>query len=192
MYGADMRNTLLSMSLLALASCGPSQSTIDHSSSSALGSSEEASADPGTPAPSGPKYEDAEQYLIDSGNDAAFTSWLNLRDTLRSNFDDVCGDTFCEGDYSNLVPVRLRCSVETATGKMKSCKYVFAGSYEDVNASTGSIKVTAKTFSCAVAVSGLPLSDFMSTLQAEGTTPALQRPLTSGGKSIYDNLVGCL
>ena len=154
------------------------------------------SADPAPAAASTtPKFEDLESYLIDSGNDASFTSWVNLRTTLRDNFDDVCGDTFCEGDYSNLEPVRLRCSVESASGKLKSCKYVFAGSYEDINASTGSIKVTAKTFSCAIAVSGVPVAGFLSTLTAAPVNTedrALQRKLPGSTKSIYDSLVGCL
>jgi hypothetical protein len=136
-------------------------------------------------------YVDVEEYTIDQG-DAPFEQWRSIYSTLAANFDDVCGDTFCEGDYSNLVPIRLRCTVNPATGVLKNCTYVFAGSYEDITPSTGTIRVSAKTFSCHVPVSGIKLADFMSGLTATGTTPALRRPLLSGGKSIYDSLVGCL
>lgn len=150
----------------------------------------------GAPAPAAtPRYEDLEQLLVDAGDETALTSWTNLRVTLRDDFDDVCGDTFCEGDYSNLEPVRLRCSVDTTTRKLKSCKYVFAGSYEVVNPSTGSIKVTAKTFSCAITVAGVPVADFLSTLTAapvDSEDRPLQRALPGGVRSLYDSLVGCI
>jgi hypothetical protein len=136
-------------------------------------------------------YVDVEDTLA-NGDEARFEAWRGLYGTLQSNFDDVCGDTFCEGDYSNLEPIRLRCSINSANGVMKNCAYVFAGSYEDITASTGTIKVTAKTFSCHLPVSGIPLTTFMATLTAAGTTPAIRRPLPGLSTSIYDALGGCL
>jgi hypothetical protein len=136
-------------------------------------------------------YVDVEQYVIGQG-DAPYQQWWDLGHTLAANFDDVCGDTFCEGDYSNLVPLRFRCTVNEGTGALKVCTYVFAGSYEDVSPSTGTIRVNAKTFSCHVPVSGIKLADFLATMTATGSTSPLQRPLPGTGKSIYDALAGCL
>ena len=69
---------------------------------------------------------------------------------------------------------------------------MFAGSYETVNASTGTIKVNAKTFSCHVPVTGIKLADFESTLTAAGTTPPLQRTLPGKSESIHSSLIGCI
>ena len=95
-------------------------------------------------------------------------------------------------DSPNLEPLRLRCSLNTATQVLKSCTYVFAGSYETVNPATGTIKVNAKTFSCHISVTGIKLSDFETTLTAAGTTPPLQRTLPGKTESIYSSLIGCI
>src|SRR3954470_20626402 len=62
-----------------------------------------------------PVFGDVDEY-VNSRGDAAFYQWLDLRRTLDQNFDEVCGDTFCEGDYSNLQALRFRCSINTTNG----------------------------------------------------------------------------
>lgn len=186
--------TLLIALVPVLFACAPGAPPSSSSSSSSEDDTSHALSGSAAPA-STPKYEELEQLLADAGDDASFAAWLGLRTTLRDNFDDVCGDTFCEGDYSNLEPVRLRCSVDIVSKKLRTCKYVFAGSYELVNASTGSIRVTARTFSCVIPVSGVHVADFLATLTAAPANSRdrpLQRPLPGGVRSIYDSLVGCL
>jgi hypothetical protein len=136
-------------------------------------------------------YADVEEWANEQGDDA-WQTWMGITSTLKQDFDDVCGDTFCGGDYSNLEPLRLRCSLNTATQVLKNCSYVFAGSYETVNPSTGTIKVNAKTFSCHISVTGIKLSDFETTLTAAGTTAPLQRTLPGKSESIYSSLIGCI
>jgi hypothetical protein len=136
-------------------------------------------------------FGDVDEYVNNRG-DEAFYQWLDIRRTLDQNFDEVCGDTFCEGDYSNLQALRFRCSINTTSGVLKSCTYVFAGSYEEVRPETGSIRTYAKTFSCHVPVSGIAFDSFVSTMTAPGTTPPLRRPLPGSSKSIYDALGDCL
>jgi hypothetical protein len=180
-----MRTYKVSILLLATLTggCGVASASVGEDESAA-----QVSADATKPAAS---YVDVEETLA-NGDEAQYEAWRGLYSTLQNNFDDVCGDTFCEGDYSNLEPIRLRCSVNSANGLMKNCAYVFAGSYEQITASTGTIKVTAKTFSCHIPVSGIALTTFMSTLTATGTTPPLRRPLPGLSTSIYDALGGCL
>jgi hypothetical protein len=179
------------LAFLVLAACGPTTSSSGTQAAALAGAepSPDATTDGGT---TSLRYADVDDYLLDGGDSAGFDSWLAVRDTLKSSFDDLCGDTYCGGDYPNLEPIRLRCSIDTTSGILKSCKYVFAGSYETVNPSTGSIKVTAKTFSCAVTVTNIKLTDFMSTITATGSTEAIQRPLSSSVRSVYDSLGGCL
>jgi hypothetical protein len=136
-------------------------------------------------------YADVEEWANEQG-DQAWQTWIGIAGTLKHDFDDVCGDTFCGGDYANLEPLRLRCSLDTNTQVLKNCAYVFAGSYETVNPTTGTIRVNAKTFSCHISVTGIKLSDFESTLTAAGATPPLQRTLPGKSESIYSSLIGCI
>jgi hypothetical protein len=61
----------------------------------------------------------------------------------------VCGDTFCEGQYINLWAMRLRCSVEQATGVVIQCVWTFAGSDTRVQAS-GRINVNLGRYACVL------------------------------------------
>jgi hypothetical protein len=152
-----------------------------------------ANADEPTEAPTAAaaRYVDVEEFLSSRGGPPV-EQWSELGRNLKQSFDDLCGDTFCSGDYSNLESLRLRCAVHSTTGVLKNCTYVFAGSYETVNPTTGAIKVNAKTFSCHVPVAGIALDAFVATLAAPGTTTPLQRPLPGGTRSIYDALANCL
>jgi len=171
-----MRKTLMTMVLAAASCAGMADSNTGEDTAAAT---ETAS------------YADVEEWANEQGDDA-WQTWMGITATLKHDFDDVCGDTFCGGDYSNLEPLRLRCSLNTTTQVLKNCSYVFAGSYETVNPSTGTIKVNAKTFSCHISVTGIKLSDFETTLTAAGTTAPLQRTLPGKTESIYSSLIGCI
>jgi hypothetical protein len=67
---------------------------------------------------------------------------------LEKQFDFICGDTFCEGEYSNLRPLDLDCSVNEATQLVASCVWTFAGSYTDVDVTTGHIEVQSAVKTC--------------------------------------------
>jgi len=174
-----MRKTLMMTIVLAAASCA---GIADNSSTTGEDSAGETAA---------ASYADVEEWANEQGDDA-WQTWMGIIGTLKQDFDDVCGDTFCGGDYSNLEPLRFRCSINTTTQVLKNCTYVFAGSYEVVNPTTGTIRVTAKTFSCHISVTGMALADFEKTLTDAGSTPPLQRPLPGKTTSIYDALGGCL
>jgi hypothetical protein len=133
-------------------------------------------------------YVDAEQFLQQTGG---FDQWLALRTQMQNDFYSVCGDTFCESDYSNLTPLNFTCAVTSKEGRIKSCQYVFAGSYQLVDAKTGALNVTAKTFTCKVPVTGT-VKALLNVLSASGSTPSIQRPLPGGTATIYDALGGCL
>jgi len=136
-------------------------------------------------APAG--YRDVEEAL--SGDD--FERWFELKRQLRKNFDDICGDTFCEGDYTNLQSLSLRCSVSVGTGAFRSCIWLFAGSYEAVRPATGSFEVNQRFFRCKLPIAGTP-GALLDALLAAGDDPPLERKLPGGERSIYDALGDCL
>ena len=123
----------------------------------------------------------------------AFDQWWGIVGQIRQDWDNICGDTFCGGDYSNLHALAFSCSVKKSTGVLSRCKWVFAGSYETVNTTYGTISTHANTWSCNISVSGVKLTTLMDLLGKPSTIgdEAIQRKLPSG-KSLYDSLGDCL
>lgn len=135
-----------------------------------------------------PAYLDVEETFT---NEPDQTRWFDLKRALRRDFDDICGDTFCEGDYANLQALSFRCSVSVRTGQLKSCTWLFAGSYETVTPSTGTVRPNAKFFPCKIAVQGTPAS-LMDALLAPESRGPLWQPLPGTTGTIYDLLGTCL
>ena len=109
---------------------------------------------------------------------------------LVRGFDQVCGDTYCEGEYHNLQALRFRCSVDAATGHVGECLWTFTGSTARVDMASGRIQVDAQTWACRLPLAGnTPLSDLLGTL--EGEDP-LHAPLPGTRDSIYEGLTVCL
>lgn len=133
------------------------------------------------------EYVDVSGYLT---ADADINAWYTLVFNLRDDFDYICGDTFCEGEYTNIESLRYRCSVERTTGTIGSCVWVFAASNEEVSARTGRIIVDAQSWRCRTPlVRGTSIHDFLAAL--EGPSP-LYAHLPGTNWSIYDGLANCL
>ncbi len=140
----------------------------------------------GTASAAEPVYVDAVDY---PGNGEGWEAFGDLRRKLEKDFDMICGDTFCEGDFSDYRPLRLRCSVHRASGAMRQCTWTFGASEIDVEPRTGRLLVTTRTWRCPIALPpGLTLPEFHRALAVPNP---LFRPLP-GGQPIYENLIGCL
>jgi hypothetical protein len=133
-------------------------------------------------------YRDVEETFT---NEIDQSRWFDLKRGLQHDFDDICGDTFCEGDFSNLASLSFRCSLSVRTGQLKSCLWLFAGSYETVTPSTGSVRPVAKFFPCAIPLHGTPAA-VMDALLAPGGRGPLWNTIPGGAQSIYDALGECL
>ncbi|QSQ20801.1 hypothetical protein JY651_37075 [Pyxidicoccus parkwayensis] len=133
------------------------------------------------------QYVDTSSYLT---SEADLNAWYQLRANLNQNFDDVCGDTFCEGDYSNIQSLRFRCSVDNRTGVIGECVWVFAASNEEVDPATGAISVDAQSFTCRVPLA--PRTTIQSLLAALAGPNPLRATLPRSTLSIYDGLADCL
>lgn len=134
-----------------------------------------------------PPYVDALEYFT---TDAQYDAWFTLTAQLERNFDEICGDTFCEGDYSNLTPLRLRCSVMPGSGRIGRCVWVFAGSYEDIDPANGDIAVQAQSWSCVLPLAPNTRIDGLVAALAGESPLFTTLPGTQG--SIYDGLGDCL
>ena len=170
-------------SLASLTACGPAPAAADQVDPAAR---DERAAD--LQASRAPAYRDLAETF---SNDVDQTRWLELTRGLAHDFDQICGDTFCEGDFANLASLSFRCSVASRTGLIKSCLWLFAGSYETVTASSGNIRPVARFFPCAIPLQGSP-GAVMDALLAPGGRGPLWATLPGSQATIYDALGGCL
>lgn len=130
---------------------------------------------------------DARDYPRPGEGVAAFTA---MERALVRGFDGICGDTFCEGDYSNLRALQLRCAVHQATGAVSACLWSFAGSYADIGDGSGPTPVIeARTWVCQLPVlPGTPLPVLLDMLSGHD---ALDTRLPGRGISPYEALTEC-
>ena len=142
--------------------------------------------------PAAAKYADLDEWLNEHDG-AGYDRWRAVIDNLKSDFDRVCGDTFCGGDYPPWT-ITLTCSAAIADGKISHCAWLFAGAYATVSPTGGTISHHKKFWTCPLPWSGLTPKMLLDTLApppaGQFGNPALQRPLPSG-KSTYDALGDC-
>jgi hypothetical protein len=119
-------------------------------------------------------------------------AWYRLLAALRSDFDDVCGDTFCEGDFTNYQSLRFRCSVERSSGILGGCSWVLAASNEEIAAATGEIEVSGKLFHCAMPVRPATSVDALIAALAAPDVEPIRAPLPGTDRSLFDGLADCL
>jgi hypothetical protein len=122
---------------------------------------------------------------------AGAARWDAAKNAVIAGFDNVCGDTFCSSDYGDLQSMSLECAVTKSTGNVKSCAWVFGGSYFFVPEKTGQLQTEHKSFRCNFAVKGT-LPQLITTWTAAGTDSVIRRPLPGVTASAYDALGGCL
>ena len=131
-------------------------------------------------------YVDASAYIR---SDEQINAWYAMTRQLRRDFDDICGDTFCEGEYTNIQALRFQCSVHRVSGRLDMCVWSFAASEEIVDPASGKVAVLPRTWQCRTPIeAGTTLDGLLAAVQ--GQSP-LYAPLP-GGASVFDGLVDCL
>lgn len=121
------------------------------------------------------------------GND--LDRWYEVRSKLKSGFDNICGDTICSGDYSNLATVHLTCSSTRAQKKMKDCLWVLAGNIDVVDGRTGKLTSEQRVFECHVPVASTA-KKLLDAIHPAGDD-ALHTTIPGTSGSFYDALVNC-
>ena len=67
------------------------------------------------------------------GSNPAEDAWYSINSKLQREFDEVCGDTFCEGDFSNITALRLYCSVTNKNAAIHDCAWAFTASTHELD-----------------------------------------------------------
>lgn len=136
-----------------------------------------------------PGYVEAGSYFTEP---ADIDAWYSLTRALKADFDHICGDTFCEGDYSNYQSLGFRCSIEQASGQLGQCMWSFAASQDEIDPATGEVTVAGEIWSCPMPLAAATAAgDFLTVLASSDDRP-LFTPLPGSELSLYDGLVDCL
>jgi len=121
---------------------------------------------------------------------AQWQAFQDLRWRLVKDFDEVCGDTYCEGEYSDIQPLRIRCSVEVSAGTVSHCAWAFAASDLGVDGSTGRIDARQPVWLCPLPIpTATSVETFLAALS--GPRPLFRR-LPGATETFYDALGDCL
>lgn len=143
----------------------------------------------GGSAHAGTAFVDARDYPTSALGHERFLAAERL---LAKGFHTICGDTFCEGQYYNLWPMRLRCSVQRDSGVVGRCVWTFAGSETWVR-QTGRIAVDQGAYACVLPVApGSRLDALLTLWESRSADEALDVPLPGSGQSVYAALTDCL
>ena len=116
---------------------------------------------------------------------------------LAAEFQAVCGDTFCSGDFNNIQPLSLDCSVGHGSGQVGDCVWTFAASAASIEPTTGALSITKQVFECHLGVKGTA-AELASFLRAASTTrpgaaDGLRSAVVPGtSKSLLNVLSECL
>lgn len=144
-----------------------------------------------SPRAGGAPYKEMREYLGDLRNGSQ-DRWFATLDLLAKSFNDVCGDTFCEGDYSDLSALST-CCVVTSGGIVARCVSLFAGSHSNVSSRNGLLGLKRKVFTCWLPLAhGTTAMALVDALTASGNDDLIQRVLPGTSSTIYDALVSCL
>lgn len=128
-------------------------------------------------------YVDVLTYLPSGHVDA----WFDLRRRLKADFNNVCGDTFCGGEFSNIEALRYNCSVDQATGRIGMCAWTFAASNEEVDPVSGGIVVDKGFWRCRTPLeSNTTIEELLTALA--GNRPIFA-PLPGSNKTIMEGLI---
>jgi len=96
----------------------------------------------------------------------------------------------------NWKPLVFECSIETATGNMHECYWLFAGYGFQVNEEKGKVKITSKTLKCPLDFTGLNVNDVFNQIKSSMDsgvmiTKIIDIVFPNKKLSIYKQLVSC-
>lgn len=113
--------------------------------------------------------------------------WAAMKAKLPDAFDDVCGDTFCEGEYEDISALGLSCATNRKTGEVTTCTWSFALASTRV-AEDGTVGADSSTARCTIPV-GAPAADLVTALDVDDP---LHAALPGKTTTLFDALVDCL
>lgn len=74
--------------------------------------------------------------------------------SLTDEFNFICGDLFCEGEFSEIVPVNFDCVINKESKQVSLCQWLFLAFQNDIDVETGLLVRREKIFRCDVPFGG--------------------------------------
>ena len=116
---------------------------------------------------------------------------------INQQFADICGDTFCAGDFSNLTPLDFTCTVRITDHQVTGCLWTFAGTYTEIDAHTGAMRPHTHDYHCNLTLTGSPadLPTFLRTASQSGGSGydgLTKVSLPGASQTLYHALLKCL
>jgi hypothetical protein len=121
-----------------------------------------------------------------------------VEESLKSQFDAACDDSFCEGFVANWTPLAFVCSVDQVDHVVGDCSWSFAGSSEEIDAETGKVTVFHESRTCDLGIQGetSALAAFLlQSSESKGYAFGLlsaKVPGREGEQTLFDVLSACL
>jgi hypothetical protein len=128
--------------------------------------------------------------LVEVIGGADLNNWLALKNRLNNDFLNICGDTFCGGDYGQFQPISLDCSASKTTNKMAQCMWTFAASIEYVNGYSAKVTSDVGLVTCPIPVKGLA-ADFIAAMNVPAPAVAMDQVVPGGTQTLYDYVSTC-
>lgn len=112
-------------------------------------------------------------YLLEKSSETSLTysSFRSAERSLAVQFDEICGDSFCEGEYSNIISVNFECLVRD-DALVNQCQWHFFAYEDAVDEETGSLQRREQSFHCAVPFNGSigELARFLAVVASNGAS----------------------
>ncbi len=146
------------------------------------------------------RYVDAETYFTSTemGRLLLPSGFKSMREKLDDQFHAVCADSFCEGVVSNWASLDLICTVDQENHVAGECLWSFAGSFDEVDPTTGKVTVFHENRSCDLGFAGssAQLAEFLlASAAAKGHAFGLlstRVPGRTDDLALFDVLNACL
>lgn len=136
--------------------------------------------------PSDSKYIEIGQYLQNQERD----QWLDVQYYVRQNFDDICGDTICEGEFPNIQAMDYNCAVDRTNGKLSQCMWTFLATSSRAPTREGQVQTDVHAWHCISPLA--PNTHAKELLAALGGWKPIWTPLPGTSTTLWDGMLDCM
>jgi hypothetical protein len=131
-----------------------------------------------------PRYVDLETYSPETDR------FWEVGWELLSDYQQACLNGRCHGAYADHRPLQLRCSVDTETGDVAECRWLFAAVNITVDPATGVTHAAATVNDCVLPLT--PGTSAIALVNALAVPDPLEARLPGGADRMWDARTACL
>ena len=133
-----------------------------------------------------------ESYLTNKGQNY-LQRYTNASNRLADDFNLICGSVFCQGQYGRILPLPMRCFVDSGTGDLRTCIWAFGKSTVWIGRESA-IEKSGEVEFCEFKPT-MTAEVFIATIEnarVSGQTPYLSIVFPGVGTTLTNVLANCL